>query len=96
MKDNWKEEYLEKVVEELNDRIDELTNENERLRAKDREAQETIKAVKQVEFEYYKKLEEIKKIKEKYKELLSELRSMKLEYTSKFNDTIKDIKSTSA
>lgn len=92
MKDNWKEEYLEKLVEELNARIDELEKENEHLRKKDRINQETIKSVRQIEFEYYKALEELKILKEKYKKVILEIRNVKSEYTQKLKEVIKDIK----
>ena len=99
MKSNWKEEYLEKLIEDLNCQVDELEKktdalekENELLRKKDKINQETIRSVRKIEFEYYQKLEELKTLKEKYKKLISDVRDTKKEYSLKFNEAVKEIK----
>lgn len=98
LKDNWREEYLERLNNDLNDRISELEKENERLekenehlKKKDKVNQETIKSIRQIEFEYYKNLEELKTLREKYKKVISEARTLRNEYSSKFKDIIKEI-----
>ncbi len=99
MKDNWKEEYLEKLNADLNVRIEELENENSRLereneylKKKDKISQETIKSVREVEFEYYKALEELKGLKDKYKKVINDAREMKNDYSEKFREAVNDVK----
>ncbi len=89
---NWKEEFLEKEIEELNNRIEELEKENEYLRKKDKINQELAKNARKVEFEYYKELEEVKILKEKYKNAMADLKNTKKEYSLKFNEVINKLK----
>lgn len=92
MKENWKEDFFEQQINELNKRIDELEKENEYLRQKDKLNQETIRSVKQIEYEYYKGLDELKELKEKYRKIILDTRNIKRDYASKLNEAIKDIK----
>lgn len=89
---NWKEEFLEKEIEELNLRIEELEKENERLRKKDKINQDLVKNARKAEFEYYKELEEVKILKEKYKNAMADLKNTKKEYSLKFNEVINKLK----
>ena len=89
---NWREEYLEKEVEELNKRVEELEKENEQLRKKNKANQDLAKNARKAEFEYYKELEEVKVLKERYKNALADLKNTKKEYSLKFNEVINKLK----
>ena len=84
----WKETYLENLVNELNEQISELQKENELLRRKDKINQETIKAVRELEFEYFQRLEELRIAKEKCKAAILEAKNTKKEYSIKMSELI--------
>lgn len=82
----------QKIIEDLNQKIDELTQENESLLAQLAiEMAKSIEAEK-ITSEYMKLIEELKELKIDYLSKISEIEDLKKDFERKSNDILKEIK----